>query len=69
MKQLFEIQKDVLTLWVDMWLKVVDVGMDLHATATKNVNDYVRKAIVIDDSPSLTDKYGKRSHDIDPEKI
>ena len=69
MKQLFDVQKEMLNLWVDMWLKVVDVGMDLHATATKNVNDYVRKAIVIDDSPSLTDKYGKRSHDIDPEKI
>ncbi len=69
MKQLFEVQKEIALLWVDMWLKVVDVGMDLHATASKNVNEYVRKTVEISQGPSLTDKYGKRKGDVDPEKL
>ena len=67
MKSLLEVQTGFFYIFVKTWLVVIDVALDLHPTKTPI--KYTRTAIEIDNGPSFVGKYGKRSKDINPEKL
>lgn len=68
-KNLVSMQTAVMEGWVnsarhvfECWRHCLDVQQSfLH-------DSHRRCSVVISEGPSLTDKYGKRSHDIDPER-
>lgn len=49
---------------VDMWRHMVGLQQDFLVQAAKHHRDHVEIA----SGASFTDKYGKRAHDIDPER-
>lgn len=48
----------------EMWRHMLDLQQSFLAQAARQHRDHVEIA----SGPSFTDKYGKRAHDIDPER-
>ena len=70
-KTMVELQRVWLEAWAsgsrqafDVWRHVFDLQQQL----IKNAAEQHRRNIEISDGASFTDKYGKRAHDIDPER-
>lgn len=70
MKNLNEYQAAWIQAWmavtrhaVDMWRHMVEMQQTLLVHAARH-----RDHVEIASGPSFTDKYGKRAHDIDPER-
>ncbi len=68
---LFALQKAMLDGWMTSsnqimqhWQRVFELQENLLHQTTR----FVRNHVEIDDGPSFTGKYGKRHHDIDPER-
>lgn len=51
--------------WIEMWRHVIDLQQHFLVSAAQQ---HHRWHTEISDGPSFTDKYGKRAHDIDPER-
>lgn len=66
-----EIQRTWMEAWAmqsraafAMWTQIFDMQQNL----LKQASAHHRSQVKIADGPSFTDKYGKRAHDIDPER-
>jgi hypothetical protein len=70
-KNMLALQKSMLDGWmassaqmVQYWQHLFQLQENLFSQASSIVRSHVE----IDDGPSFTGKYGKRHHDIDPER-
>lgn len=52
----------------DMWRRMFDLQQQVIEKAAQQAAAHHRSHVEIADGPAFTDKYGKRSHDIDPER-
>lgn len=71
LKTMVELQRIWLEAWASGSRQVFDVWrhmFDVQQHFLKKAAEHHRRHIEISDGPSFTDKYGKRAHDIDPER-
>lgn len=75
MKMMAEYQQAWIQAWTngskhcfDMWQRMIDLQQQMVEKAMQQAAAHHRTHVEISDGPSFTDKYGKRAHDIDPER-
>ena len=71
----FKAFSELQTAWFKSWLSatqsfgvVVQHMLDMQHKMLRHAVKYQRDHVEIATGPALTDKYGKRAHDIDPER-
>lgn len=66
---------DMQRAWMDAWAVQSQAAvtlwthlLDMQQSFFKHASAHHRTHVELPDGPSFTDKYGKRAHDIDPER-